>query len=112
VFVLTETWFSDSDCDGLDGYTAFHVHRGIRRGGGVSIYIRDSLGAKVKLITSFMSDHIELCVVNLHFPSNVFMNIVGVYRPPDRGTINQSVDIWQISLTSAIEVTTQLYVGI
>jgi hypothetical protein len=47
MLVLSETWFSDCFCDGLDGYKVFHVHRGKRRGGGISIFVRETINAKL-----------------------------------------------------------------
>jgi hypothetical protein len=93
VLVLTESWFSNQYTEGLAGYSAYHIHREERRGGGVSIFVRESLCAKVKLIKTYMSDFIELCVVDLHFPSGIFVNVMGVYRSQRMGTIDQSIDM-------------------
>ena len=40
VLVLTETWFCDELCVGMDGFDEYHVCRKDRSVGGVSIYVR------------------------------------------------------------------------
>ena len=41
VIVLSETWFSANTCHGVQGYTGFHTYRADKRGGGVSVFIRN-----------------------------------------------------------------------
>ena len=43
MIALSETWLNKNNCDrhGMDGYNAEHNFRSNRRGGGVSLYIKD-----------------------------------------------------------------------
>ena len=45
VIALSETWLidNDSDCFNIDGYKMFNCPRTNKSGGGVSLYINDSL---------------------------------------------------------------------
>ena len=49
VIGVTETWLSESDGDeyNISGYTLYRKDRQDRRGGGVALYIRNSLEAQV-----------------------------------------------------------------
>ena len=42
VMIFTETWFGENSVSNVDGYTSFHLTRIEQRGGGVSIYIKNS----------------------------------------------------------------------
>ena len=50
VIALSETWLKDHNCDryGIDGYNAEHNLRPIRGGGGVSLYIKDTIEYTVR----------------------------------------------------------------
>ena len=47
VIVLTETWITDVNvgCSDIDGYEAYHITRAGGRGGGVSVFYRNSICA-------------------------------------------------------------------
>jgi len=83
VIVLTETWFTRQSVEELDGYNSHHVFREERRGGGVSIFIREGLKYNVLPHMCNISDSFELCSceVIIH---NSRLVILGIYRPPDR----------------------------
>ena len=43
VLVLSETWFAVDSCYDIPGYVGHHVYRADKRGGGVSIFVKDSI---------------------------------------------------------------------
>ena len=82
VLVLTETWFSECTITEIDGYVSYHTYRKDSRGGGVSIYVRNSFSTKC--ITNFMieSPDVEMCAVTVNFSSELRYDVLGFYRPP------------------------------
>jgi len=84
VIVLTETWFSPGNCVGeLLGYSAHHVYRTDRRGGGVSVFARKVYGNILIPRWTYIGDNLEICTVKI-IVSDKHLIIHGVYRPPDR----------------------------
>ena len=84
VLVLTETWFSDFNTCDIDGYNAFHTFRSDRRGGGVSIFVRETLKSRLLSEQSCVTDFLECCSVEISGSSSMGDVIVnGVYRPPN-----------------------------
>jgi len=84
VIVLTETWFSSDNCNGeLPGFSAQHVFRSDRRGGGVSVYIKNKYKSHLIPQWSFISENLEICSVSVTV-SNKRVIVHGIYRPPDR----------------------------
>ena len=81
VMNLTKTWLKKEDQDEkIPNYTTFRSDRkgGKTKGGGVAIYLRDGLEAKV-----ILEDYVESCeIVAVHIEKINIINIV-VYRPPD-----------------------------
>lgn len=55
VIILTESWLKEENAVfyNLHGYTAYHICRKDRRGGGVSMFIKDNI--KVNKYESFLS---------------------------------------------------------
>lgn len=96
IIVLTETWFSDTYCDGFDDYCAFHVCRTNRRGGGVSIFVRNRY--KVELIDKLCNNIYEYCDIKIYV-NNVIINIMGVYRPPSDVNIQEFTGIMERKLS-------------
>jgi len=84
VIVLTETWFSTSNCNAdLPGYCAQHVYRTDRRGGGVSVFTKRNYKSCLVSEQSYIGENLEICSINVAV-SNKQLIIHGVYRPPDR----------------------------
>lgn len=83
--VLTETWLNkyDEKFYNIDGYASFHNLRGVRRGGGCSIYIRSDLEAELIYKSSW--DEIEFLIINI---KSCGIKLCGIYRPPIN-TINK-----------------------
>jgi hypothetical protein len=83
VIVFSETWFSPSLSFGIDGYNSFHSFRPNRRGGGISVYIRNYLQATPVNELTFVNDICECCTVKVSLSADSYVNIVAIYRPPD-----------------------------
>ena len=86
VVIVTETWLNATNYDflGLPGYQNFSIFRSDKRGGGVTILVRDTFSAEV--VAQVMSEDVELLYVRVsltHSKHCMFsMNVIGVYRPP------------------------------
>ena len=87
VIVLTETWFSEGNIHDIDGYVGYHTYRQTR-GGGVSVYVCNSLGSYILNDFSFINDIVETCAVKVILRNSISINIVGVYRPPNSGNLH------------------------
>ena len=86
IIVLSETWFSHSFIGNLNGYTGFDCSRQNRIGGGISIFILNSLQTKNVLCSKESSPEIEYLHITLSFNNNQVNNsieIIGIYRPPE-----------------------------
>ena len=86
IIALSETWFSDATIDtyGILGYNHVYNYRSEKRGGGVSLYIKDDLEYTRRNDLSIFNTSLESCFVEL--PSNQFgikeNVVIGVlYRP-------------------------------
>ena len=88
VIILTETWLSDlnKDIANIDGYNVVHSIRTKKQGGGVSLFIRDSLNFEVNNNLIINNDIFECVGVTLNL-LDVKISILGVYRPPG-GNLN------------------------
>lgn len=84
VIVFTETWFGESTCSEIDGYIGYHVFRDGRRGGGVSVYVRSDLKSTGISDLMFVDEVCEMCSVRVNINSNISINVIGVYRPPNQ----------------------------
>lgn len=82
VIVLTETWINEDNSQlcHIDGYQSFHSFRSHRQGGGVSIFIRDTLSSNSELF-NINNEIYETIGVKVKC-NNSTVNIVGIYRPP------------------------------
>ena len=88
VLAFTETWFKDETCllYNLDGYSIESSHRAYRKGGGVALYLRDSLMYKLRHDLDIYDDVMESKFVEIQKGSIGATRdaIVGViYRPPN-----------------------------
>ena len=81
ILVLTETWSSRANVGCIAGYNGYHSYRTDRVGGGVSVYVRETLNSSVIGDLTVNRDVIETCSVKVYNGSN-FLYIIGVYRPP------------------------------
>jgi hypothetical protein len=91
VIFLTETWFNQYNYNlyGISGYTSVHNYRQTRRGGGVALYIKDTIKYKCRPELDILNDFIESKFVEIQNESNGINKpvIIGViYRPPNTDT--------------------------
>ena len=92
IICLTETWANDSDINHnslfqLEGYIPVHQIRKSRQGGGIVIFIRDSLLYKLRNDLSINCEGIESLSIEIMNSQtrNIICNVI--YRPPD-GDLN------------------------
>ena len=82
--VLTETFLNEHN-NGLypiPGYTETHAFRSNKRGGGVSIYLKNGIYTSHEVIISTVNSHIEALATSVQIKSNKII-VMGVYRPPN-----------------------------
>ena len=87
VIGLSETWLTDSNVDlyNLQGYSSCHVYRSNKRGGGVSVHVKDSIHFQSRNDLD-VSDNIlegvfvELDKKDVGYDKNVIVGVM--YRPP------------------------------
>lgn len=96
IVIVTETWLNANDRNStfnIPGYTLFRLDRnhkkrkseGKTRGGGVAMYVRDSLRG-IPIVARrnprYMCEEVEALYLDIQFSSYHFL-VVGVYRPDD-----------------------------
>jgi len=107
--VLTETWFSPAYNVDIDGYSAFHVYRDGRRGGGVSIYVRSDYISRAIPRWTYIGDNIEICSVEVTAGDSSIV-LHGVYRPPDNDLASFTNELLNV-MSSANRQTHTVVVG-
>lgn len=87
ILLISETWFkSDQLClYNLDGYFCAHSCRKVKRGGGVSVYIKEPCAiTKIEIHESAWN----IIDIELHnFKGFGKLNVYGVYRPQKRSDL-------------------------
>ena len=90
IIVLTETWARDETqcvCF-IPGYKSVHNYRNNKKGGGVSIFVKDNLSFVEIDELNISNEHTECIAINVFLPnSNTHKTILGLYRQP-RGNKN------------------------
>ena len=84
IIALTETWMRTSGkfkTFNLTNYTHYSVSRNGRRGGGVSVHIKNTFNTQ--LVNSFVSNDIEMLQIKITFSSADELQIIVIYRPPN-----------------------------
>src|SRR5215475_13857745 len=82
---INKTWYNFSKRDfvfeyRIDGYQLFYKDRKNREGGGVMIYIKDALRTSELEFENIEGIDMIGITVNV---SNIKLNIINVYRPPN-----------------------------
>ena len=97
VVVFTETWLSSLVDDSLLSWQGFKLarhdrgHNRNKKGGGVCIYIRDTIPfISVDEHNGLNDQHLEFVLVKLKPHMQKPINLFGIYRPPD-GTQKECV---------------------
>lgn len=109
IIILTETWLSSKDRNStysIPNYTLFRLDRkhrsrsegGRMKGGGVAMYVRDSVNGipiVAKINKGYLIDTVEALYLDIQFHSYHFL-VVGVYRS-DHGDLWKSRDPLMLS---------------
>lgn len=88
IIILTETWFSPTFTDDLDGFNSYHSYRQTGRGGGVSVYINSTLDGRIILKSTLCNEIIELCHIEILLGENIKVIVYSIYRPPGNDLLN------------------------
>ena len=84
VLGITETWLNNNEkllpIHGLSGYNFVGKGRRNRPGGGVGLFIKDTLKYKIRDDLNVFVDSVELFCIELYSDSNVIIGVL--YRPP------------------------------
>ncbi len=89
IIAITETWLSPEHGDHdlsvccPSGYSAVHVPRASRRGGGLALMIKTTIIVRLNAYPAFQTFELLDCSVSLK-PCSV--RILVVYRPPNSST--------------------------
>ena len=91
VLYLTETWFDDRNSESsvyqLPKYTAIHQYRSPShksgRGGGMSMYINDSLNFKSRRELDIITKNVESLLIELISKNSKRTILSTIYRPAD-----------------------------
>ena len=83
VIILTETWNTPANVSQcyLEGYDAHHVYRENARGGGVSIFCKNSFNSSKLNTISVCNNFVECCSIRVRV-GTLDKVIAGIYRPP------------------------------
>ena len=84
--VFSETWFKETNIDGLSVCIAFNSIRTKKKtGGGLWIFCRNDLSYNDLEVSNSNTQVIEHVHVKLHSPNKKTINNVGIYRAPSHG---------------------------
>ena len=90
ILVLVETFLDDTHLDdtlNIDGYSFYRQDRtpesGKVCGGGILIYVRDTLCTVPNWTASKCNTSIETVWIKIKYPKNRPTYLCGIYRPPD-----------------------------
>ena len=84
VIIITETWFTGVNFGKISGYKGFHCTRSMERiGGGVSVYVSNSMTAKTVMLDCESLPDIEYIRLKVLHPNYGSIEVLAVYRPPN-----------------------------
>lgn len=87
IIVLSETWAHNNTfqlCN-ISGYSACHSLRSDREGGGVAVYVKNSI--KFQSLDININNNVIECIGVKLTSCNKVTNILGIYRPPAGNTV-------------------------
>lgn len=99
ILALTETWLTESNSSlyGIPGYRHNSLTRCNRLGGGVSLYLRESLVSRERTDFSTCNDHYESLFIEIIQPNSSNTIVGAIYRPP-AADINKFLDYMEGTL--------------
>lgn len=82
ILVFTESWLTRNNKDSiiLNGYYSFNITRERKLGGGVSIYVKQSIDASLLEEYTFINSEIEICSIALKIHNEPYV-VSAIYRP-------------------------------
>ena len=104
IIAVSESWLKDHSVDryGLHGYNSEHKYRRSRGGGGVSIFVENSIEYFVREDLCYQNDNIETLFIEIDKDQigkdkNVLIGVI--YRPPDTDIKSFNTSISEILST-------------
>ena len=84
IYVFSETWFHSQNCIPMPNFSGFHTTRSNKKGGGVSVYVKNSHKARKISKLSGVRRTFELCTVSVTIANPIcpYIYVIGIYRPP------------------------------
>ena len=85
IIAISETWAETDTIDGftLNGYEAFHIVRGQRKGGGVALYVHRRFNCAIRTVQCKVVEQVFECVtVELDLKKHKNITVSCVYRTP------------------------------
>ena len=85
IIAISETWAETDTIDGftLNGYEAFHIVRGQRKGGGVALYVHRRFNCAIRAVQCKVVEQVFECVtVELDLKKHKNITVSCVYRTP------------------------------
>ena len=97
---VTETWLTTANYDlfQMPNYTFFSQHRPTK-GGGVGIYLTNSVSAFVRIDLSLLQPFIECVFVEVSLPDSLNILLGCVYRPP-----NTDITQFNAAITNTLNI--------
>ena len=96
MYCLSETWLSDNqhllDHVQIPGYSMFYQNRSNKRGGGVGVYLKESMKCKVRNDITKLDDQLEHLWIEIQGKNRHSNVLVGVLYQPNFD--NESVILW------------------
>ena len=82
--LVTETWLCESNdfLFEIPGYTSFNFYRKVGRGGGLKLFVKQTIACKSLEVPR--SDSCETLVVSANIPGLGFVKVCGFNRPPQK----------------------------
>ncbi|XP_057318961.1 uncharacterized protein LOC130663635 [Microplitis mediator] len=92
VIAISETWLTTNIVDAQICLPMFHLHRNdrkLRHGGGVAIYVRDTLSSRVVSCSSNVtSGYPEYLIIEIWSTANNKILLSTIYRPPNTAMLD------------------------
>ena len=91
ILIFTETWLTECKTDlcNFQGFSSIHLLRPVdqhidfkERGGGISIFLHNSIEYKHRTDLEVISPYMECCFIELNFNNKKYI-IAGIYRIPN-----------------------------
>ena len=84
IICFTESWLSESTVNLaiFEGYANYNTMRNGRRGGGISVFVKERFKCKKLTNVSYCSDHVESLFLEVKYNDDYTVLVGVLYRPP------------------------------